>query len=56
MNEAHPHTANERPDASIVIVAGKVEQIHRVVGAPVRIAGLQLTVGCWSFRKSLRVF
>src|SRR5688572_1701524 len=40
MDEAHPHAANEWPDAAVVIVAGKVEQVHRVIGAPVRVARL----------------
>ncbi|HUL66873.1 MAG TPA: hypothetical protein VLW55_19895 [Burkholderiaceae bacterium] len=40
VDESHPEAADERPDAAVVIVVGQVQEVDRVVRAPVRIARL----------------
>src|SRR5690606_1684522 len=40
VDEPDPHAADERPDAAIVIMVRQVEKFHRIIGAPVGIAGL----------------
>ena len=40
VDEPHPHAADERPDAAIVVVVRQVEQVDGVIGAPIGVAGL----------------
>ncbi len=44
VNEPHPHAADEGPDAAVVIMPRQVQQIDRVIGAPVGVAGLHRRV------------
>ncbi len=40
VDEAHPHTTDERSDATVVVMVREVEEVDVVVGAPIGGAGL----------------